>query len=143
MEKTIKQWVEEFNKGDYSMADVNTQVSAGWYDWFCKDSSLMNKTKKFGNILKDIKSENILNNFRIWFKNNCPVGDPLYDDMRFEPLDESRRDDFYFLVSIDCGYEEKKYTVYTARNGFEKPEFKCATKKELLAVIEKLGEELK
>lgn len=143
MEKTLKQWNQKFEAGVYNSDSRKVQIEAGWYDWFCKDSSLKNKTSKIGNILKDIKSENILNNFSIWFKNNCPLADfPLYDDVRFEPLDESRRNELYFLIAIDDKRTGFKYVIYTARNNYE-AEYKCKTKKELLKAIEKLGEELK
>lgn len=54
-EKGIRKWVERFNDGKCISGDVQTQVEADWYDWFCKDSSLTNKTKRMGNIIKQIK----------------------------------------------------------------------------------------
>ena len=51
-EITLRTWIERFNNGDFETKDVATQIEAGWYDWFCKDSSLANKTKRMGNISK-------------------------------------------------------------------------------------------
>ena len=48
-------WIDEFMEGNFDADDVKTQIRAGWYDWFCKDSSLANKTKKMGNIIKQVK----------------------------------------------------------------------------------------
>ena len=41
-------WIDEFMEGNFDADDVKTQIKAGWYDWFCKDSSLASKTKKDG-----------------------------------------------------------------------------------------------
>ncbi len=56
MEKqTLRQWISNFNKGIYDAYDRKTQIEAGWFDWFCRDSSLRNKTYKLGGVVKQIK----------------------------------------------------------------------------------------
>ena len=42
---TIREWKENFEKGEFDSKNTNTQIKAGWYDWFCADSSLLRKTK--------------------------------------------------------------------------------------------------
>lgn len=69
----VKNWIIKFNQGEFDQGDFYTQVKAGWFDWFCKDTSLLNKTKRMGRIIKRIKNEKLLNSFYVWFKNNCPV----------------------------------------------------------------------
>ena len=52
---SIITWIEKFNNGEFLSKEVKVQIKAGWYDWFCKDTSLVNKTVKLGNIIKQIK----------------------------------------------------------------------------------------
>jgi len=52
MEKQINlsEWIQSFNAGEFDSRDRTTQIKAGWFDWFCRDTSLANKTKLMGNI---------------------------------------------------------------------------------------------
>lgn len=145
---TVREWVEKFNNGEFDKKDRVTQCNAGWFDWFCSQDALSGRLKKMGNIIKDIKDDYILDNFRVWFKNNCPYNHPLYDDFRFEPIkdnkedvDDKVRNQLYF--GVQCGYpfgSEYMYEVFTARNGYS-VEFQCEDKKEVLKVISQLAED--
>lgn len=138
---TVREWIDKFNNGDFEASDFDTQCDAGWCDWFCSMSSLANRLKKMGNIIKDIKSDFILDNFSVCFKNNCPCSSPSYDDFRFEPLNEEKREEMYF--GVQCGHpygSEFMYEIFTARSGY-KDEFKCKNKKEVLNVIEQLSKD--
>ena len=88
-----------------------------------------------------ITSPAILDNYYVWFKNNCPAVGPLYDDVRFEPL-IGERDGKYFLVSLDSPHERMKWSLTTERFGFGTPEFECANVREMIKYIDQIGPEL-
>ena len=133
MDKQIKlsEWIQRFQSGDFENKNTKTQIEAGWYDWFCKDTSLANKTMKMGNIIKQIKvgGKVDLENSYVWFKNNCPVNGPLYDDFRIADIENNNN---LFVVQIDCAWNDTKYTVYERLDGFEKPVFKSDSSRELV-----------
>jgi len=100
-----------FLNGKYESKDVKTQIEAGWYDWFCKDSSLARKTQIMGGIIRQIKAGGKvdLNNWYVWFKNNCPLNGPLYDDFRFADIATG---DVVFTIQINCCWNKHRYAVY-------------------------------
>ena len=116
----IVSWIDAFLAGTFDSADVQTQIKGGWYDWFCKDSSLASKTKKMGNIIKDIKSGGKvdLTNWYVWFKNNCPMVGPLYDDFRFADMETGA---VQFTICIDDKRAKSKYEVWGRKNDFDGP----------------------
>ena len=75
-----------------------------FYDWFCKDSALERKANiLFPKVKKFIESTqvDILDTY-VFFKNNCPVNGPLYDDFRI--CDENG---VLFTVIPKCGHSGK------------------------------------
>ena len=75
-----------------------------FYYWFCKDSALERKANiLFPKVKKFIESTqvDILDTY-VFFKNNCPVNGPLYDDFRI--CDENG---VLFTVIPKCGHSGK------------------------------------
>ncbi len=138
MEEQIKlsEWIERFKAGEFDSSDRTTQINAGWFDWFCRDTSLANKTKKMGNIIKQIKTGGKvdLETSYVWFKNNCPLNGPLYDDFRIADMETNNN---LLVIQIDCAWNDSKYTVYERLDGFDKPAFKTNSSRELVKWLNK------
>ena len=133
MDKQIKlsEWIQRFQSGDFENKNTKTQIEAGWYDWFCRDTSLANKTKKMGNIIKQFKAGGKvdLETSYVWFKNNCPLNGPLYDDFRIADIENNNN---LFVIQIDCVWNDSRYTVFERLDGFEKPVFQTDSSRELV-----------
>lgn len=135
---TIRKWKEKFERGEFDSSGINTQIDAGWYDWFCKPSSLAKKTTNFYKFIKRINNDFLLDHYYIWFKNNCPTIYGLYDDIRFEIITESEeRCGGYFIISEypkDGSNHGYKYSICTERNDY-KDELVTNSLKELMDYI--------
>lgn len=138
---SVREWQKLFQAGEFSDKDSATQICAGWYDWFCSDDALAGRLRQIGKVVMGITEPFILDNYYVWFKNNCPVCGPLYDDVRFEPL-LGERDGKYFVVSKDSPHEKQKWALYTERHGFNQPEYECDNQQEMVKYINGLGREL-
>lgn len=140
-EMSVRQWQEAFRAGLFDDTSIDTQCKAGWYDWFCSDKALAGRLKKIGRVVMGITEPFILDNYYVWFKNNCPMTGPLYDDVRFDPL-SGTRDGKYFLVTLDCPREEKKWSLFTERFSFRTPEFACDNARQMAQYINSIVPEL-
>ena len=117
---TVRQWQKAFAAGEFDGAGIQTQCRAGWYDWFCEDTSLAGKTRRLGRIVAKVKDGGKvdLDGMYVWFKNNCPLCGPLYDDLRFSDIETG---DVQMTICVDDEREEFKYSVWGRANGFREP----------------------
>ena len=122
MSMTIRQFIEKFDNGDFNRPYVKVQCEAGWYDWFCKDSSLKSKTIKLGKKLKQIANSPKINQDKmyVFFKNNCPLYGNLYDDFRICDIGTGN---VIYTVTPSCGHTKKKgkAEVWGRENNFDAP----------------------
>lgn len=140
-EISIRQWQQKYANGEFAAPDHSTQCKAGWYDWFCEDYELASRLKELSGIVMGIKDPYILDNYYVWFKNNCPMDGDLYDDVRFDPLG-GERNGRYFMVAVDSPHEDYSYALYTERGGFDTPEFQTNDMETLIGYINDLGVQL-
>lgn len=124
-------WIERFKNSEFENENTKVQIEAGWYDWFCRDTSLKNKTKKMGNIIKQIKDGGRvnLNETYVWFKNNCPMSGPLYDDFRIANIKDGATQ---LVIQIDSPWENERYAVYSVDDFFDKPVLLTNSSRELV-----------
>lgn len=145
---TLREFKQRFEAGHFAATDFDTQVEAGWYDWFCSTEALAGRLKRLYPIIRMIDNDFLLDNYYLWFKNNCPCAGSLYDDIRFEPLnkylkiaeEDSLRDKFFFGIAVDDKRHEFKYSLFSGRNDYY-TEFETNNRKELVAYINKMGME--
>lgn len=121
-EVSVREWLENYEAGKYANPDTNTQITAGWYDWFCKDTALAGKTRKLASKVKHIaKSSKInLDTMYVWFKNNCPLYGKLYDDFRFADRETGN---VIYTITPSCGHKttEGQASVWGRENDFNGP----------------------
>jgi hypothetical protein len=126
MEIALKQQLAQFEKG--IIVDSSGKVDDrcyNFYDWFCKDSSLERKAKSlYSQTKKFVKKFNIdTENHYVFFKNNCPMRGPLYDDFR---ICDIKTGDVVWTVVPKCGHSGEaeiwgalnsfKEAIYTGKN---------------------------
>lgn len=107
---TYREFVEQhLPKRDWHDKNVDLSIEDGWYDWFCKDESLPLRLKKMVPMIKRISKSKLFNidTTYIFFKNNCPMTMPLYDDFRI-----------YDIFTGDVLYTITSGQVWGASNDF-------------------------
>ena len=117
--QSVRTFISRFDNGDFQSANTRTQCDAGWYDWFCRDSSLVRKTESLGKKVKQLAESSLvdLDKMYVFFKNNCPMSGPLYDDFRFCDIETGN---VIYTVVPKSGHSGKA-ELWGQPNNFEGP----------------------
>lgn len=124
MEKEIslKEWCSRYINGDFMAEDRATQISAGWYDWFCEDDTLERRLRAMAPLVLAIKSSPRFNQNKVFvfFKNCCPaIKHPLYDQFK---ICDMKTGDVMFCVSFNA-FGSGNTAVDGPANKFKEPLF--------------------
>lgn len=119
---TLVEFAERFSAGEFDSTDRDTQIDAGWYDWFCRDGALAAKTKYLGKkVLSILDSKKFdKNKTYVFFKNNCPCVGPLYD--QFSICDIESGDVLFccqYLKKGSHGCDKAHWEIYGRENDFK------------------------
>ena len=131
---TLRKQLEAFNKGIYLDSEGNESWCYNFYDWFCKDSTLQKKSDKLFRMVKkflEVTPQIDIDEHYVFFKNNCPVNGPLYDDFRICSISE---DHVVYNVTAKSGHTGLA-EMYHRANGFGEPLKTGKTYKELIENI--------
>jgi hypothetical protein len=117
-ETTLRAQLEAFKEGNLmdSNGELNTWCS-NFFDWFCRDASLEDKARKlFPRVKTFVEKMGVnLDTTYCIFKNNCPVGGPLYDDFR---ICDRATGYVIWTVTPKCGHSGKA-EIWGTINGFQ------------------------
>jgi hypothetical protein len=138
---SIREFQKKFKAKEFNTPDVSTQCKAGWYDWFCKDTALAAKTRKLGNVVMKLQHAGKvdLDKMYVFFKNNCPMKGPLYDDFRICSIETGN---VLFTVQNNSPWEINTWTVYGALNEFKEPLYKTDTVSDLIGWLNEKEESI-
>jgi len=120
MAMNIKTWQDRFNKGEFNSRDNDIQIEAGWFDWFCKDSSLTARTQCLGRFIMRLRNSKRVNvdTMTLFLKNCRPAsGQPLYDVAAIKDANDEQ----VFWISFGDVREEAPCALYSPENGYKKP----------------------
>ena len=105
---TVRQFITKFDNGDFDVDSRKAQIDAGWYDWFCKDSALKNKTKTLGKKIKDVSKLNFfdIDKTYVFMKNNEPIDGKIFDSFGIVDIET---DTLIVWIAPKLGYDDKRY----------------------------------
>lgn len=132
---TLKVQLEEFEKGNIIDYDGKSSTCYNFYDWFCQEKSLKRKSiKLYKQVKRFVKQFNIdTSKYYVFFKNNCPMIGPLYDDFRICDFETG---DVIYNVTSKSGHSGNA-EIYSRENGIDKPLYEGSNLSEIYKSIKK------
>jgi hypothetical protein len=115
MKTTLKQQLAAFEQGKFMDSDGSESECYNFYDWFCSDKALKGKSEKlFKAVKRFVEKYNVdTSSVYVFFKNNCPMNGPLYDDFRICDIETG---DVIWTVTPKCGHSGKAEIWGTVNN---------------------------
>ena len=119
MRTTLTQQLAAFEQGIFIDSDGSEDECYNFFDWFCKDTALKAKSEKLFRMVKRwVKARNTdTDKVYVFFKNNCPLVGPLYDDFRICDIETG---DVIWTVTPKSGHSGLT-EVWGKCNGFNAP----------------------
>ena len=131
---SIREWQIRYARGDFNNGDYKTMCRAGWYDWFCKDSSLKNRLDKMAKIIMKLETSDRIDidKLGVWFKNNCPLSYLTYDDFRLYDLNTGDNEYVIDMMSEAVkSWYGNNYAIFH-KSDFRNPIYTCRTSAEVV-----------
>ena len=119
MKATLKDQLLAFREGKY----LNSEGAESWcfnfWDWFCKTPSLKAKADRLFRLTeKAARALGVdLEKHYVFFKNNCPMSGPLYDDLRICDIETG---DVVWNLTPKSGHSGKA-ELWGAKNEWKEP----------------------
>lgn len=114
---SLREQLAAFKAGNIMDSDGTVNFCFNFFDWFCRESSLENKALQLFPRVKTFAEKmgvNLDTTYCI-FKNNCPVGGPLYDDFRICDRESGK---VIWTVVPKCGHSGQA-EVWGTINSFQ------------------------
>lgn len=132
MKTTLTQQLKAFDEGRYLDSNGYESECYNFFDWFCKDKALKAKSERlFKAVKRWVRKRNTdTDKVYVFFKNNCPMNGPLYDDFRICDVETG---DVIWTVVPKRGYS-RKAEVWGRQNGFAGPIAEANTLNEIYKI---------
>lgn len=119
---TINEFLKYITDRDWTDKSFTASCKDGWYDWFCKDKSLSGKLKRMLPMIKRVAESSKVDKdtMYLFFKNNCPMMGPLYDDFRICSIENG--DVLWTITPHEPRGDEGKHSqIWGRENDFDGP----------------------